>query len=295
MRTLCDDLAFPEGPVVLSDGSIAVCEVEAGQVRQVFLDGTSRVLARTGGGPNGLALGPDGALYVANNGGMHPDAPGMPAVDYSGGSIQRIDLGSAVVTTLYSHCGEHRLSAPNDLVFDTAGGLWFTDSGKRFERHRDHGALFYARIDGSFIDRVVHPVMAPNGVALSPDGRTLYLTETDTSRLIGFEITAPGQVRCDPFPAPAGGRLLWNPPGNQMFDSIAVQADGCICVTALIRGEIDVVTPDGALVATHAMSDPYPTNLCFGGDDMKTAYVTLVGSGRLLEIAWPQPGLRLNW
>ncbi|CAN5126080.1 SMP-30/gluconolactonase/LRE family protein [soil metagenome] len=292
MRTLASGLAFPEGPVVLRDGSIAVGEIGAGRVTRVTLDGVSSLLADTGGGPNGLALGPDGALYVCNNGGV--TAAHVAGPDYAGGSIQRIDIASGTVTTLYSACGDHRLSAPNDIVFDAHGGFWFTDSGKKFARHREQGALYYARTDGSHIEEAAYGLLAPNGVALSPDERTLYFTETETSRLIALPIIAPGKFETLPFPAPGGGRLVCGLPGFQFFDSIAVQADGDICVATLVTGCIQIIAPDGRLVATHAVPDPYPTNLCFGGADMSSAYVTLVETGRLVEIPWPVAGLRLH-
>ncbi len=294
-RTLATGLSFPEGPVVLSDGAIAVCEIGAGRVTRVEPDGSTSLLAYTGGGPNGLALGPDGALYVCNNGGIaYVDGDIVPSPDYSGGSIQRIDIKSGTVRTLYSSVGGHRLSAPNDLVFDADGGFWFTDSGKKFARHREFGGLYYARADGSYIEEIAHGLLAPNGIGLSPDRRTLYYTETETSRLIALNILEIGRVELQPFPAPGRGRLVRGLPGYQMFDSLAVQANGDICVATLVTGCIQVISPVGRTVATHAMPDRYPTNLCFGGSDMTTAYITLVDSGSLIEVQWPEAGLVLN-
>ena len=127
------------------------------------------VVAELGGGPNGAALGPDGHCYVCNNGGFSwrtDDGftrPTGAAADYSGGSIQRVDLARGTAETLYTHCDGVRLHGPNDIVFDGHGGFWFTDFGKTFEDRILRGAVYYARTDGSFIRRAAHPVLTPNG------------------------------------------------------------------------------------------------------------------------------------
>ena len=143
---IATDLGFPEGPVVCADGSVVLTEIRHGRCSRVTPDGTTRVFSVTGGGPNGLALGPDGAFYLCNNGGSrYVDGTSMgqgPHPDYQGGSIQRLDPHTGVCTTLYTTCNGHRLSAPNDLVFDAQGGFYFTDLGKRYARHRDHGGVF---------------------------------------------------------------------------------------------------------------------------------------------------------
>lgn len=293
-------LRFPEGPVAYPDGSVVLVEIERGTVTRVAADGAASVVAHTGGGPNGLAAGPDGALYCCNNGGFawveadgHNRPVGTPA-DYSGGRIERIGA-DGTVTTLYTHCGAHALRGPNDIVFDTAGGFYFTDLGKPRPRDRDLGGLYYALPDGSAITEIAHPVMTPNGIGLSPDGRVLYFAETETSRLWAFDIEAPGQVRKQPWPSPHGGRLVCGLPGFQRFDSLAVMADGNICVATLMTGAITEIAPTGEVVRAVPMPERYPTNICFGGPDLRTAYITLSGTGRLARMEWPTPGLRLNF
>jgi sugar lactone lactonase YvrE len=128
------------------------------------------------------------------------------------------------------------LSAPNDIVFDRQGGFYFTDLGKRRARDRDHGGLYYALPDGSKITELVHPMLSPNGVGLSPDEKTVYVADTETSRLFAFDIVEPGVLRKEPFPAPYTGRLVCGLPGFQRFDSLAVEASGNIAVATLITG-----------------------------------------------------------
>lgn len=283
----------------MSDGSVLVAEIRSGKIRRVRPDGVVETVADCGGGPNGLALGPDGALYVCNNGGNTylPDhfAAIGPARDYAGGSIQRVDLSTGEVTTLYTHCGEHRLSSPNDLVFDRQGGFYFTDFGKKHARHRDHGGLYYARPDGSEIIELAYPVAAPNGVGLSADETELYIAETECSRVWAFNLTAPGVIKKHTGPTPHGGRLLCTVPGYQRLDSLAVDAEGNICIGTLITGQITVVSPKGGVVRSVPMPDTHVTNLCFGGPGLRTAYVTLSGKGQLVSVPWPVSGLKLNF
>src|SRR5262245_28591061 len=173
-RVITTGLKFPEGPVAMPDGSVVLTEIGAGTITRVFPDGRKQVVANTGGGPNGAALGPDGKLYVCNNGGLkwHVEngtyrSTGQ-ADDYKTGSLQRVDLATGKVETLYAECNGNRLCGPNDLVFDRQGGLWFTDYGKTRARDMDRGGIYYCKIDGSQIIEAMHPVLGPNGIGLSP-------------------------------------------------------------------------------------------------------------------------------
>jgi len=299
MKILATGLRFPEGPVSMSDGSVLLVEIARGTITRIAPDGALSVVARPGGGPNGLAIGPDGALYCCNNGGFTwvDDGKilraGLEPPDYSGGRIERIDPVTGAVTVLYERCGEHRLRGPNDIVFDGDGGFYFTDLGKNRARERDHGGVYYARADGSGIVEVAYPILTPNGIGLSPDGALLYVAETETSRLWAFDIVAPGKVAKQPFPSPHGGRLVAGLPGYQRFDSLAVEASGKICIATLLTGAITVISPQGEILRQVTMPDPMTTNICFGGPELRRAYVTLSGTGRLAALDWPEPGLRL--
>ena len=300
MELVADGLGFPEGPIAMADGSVVLVEIRRGTLSRVTPDGRIDVIADLGGGPNGAAIGPDGAAYVCNNGGFEwLDGPGgitAPhgvAKDYKGGSIQRVELSTGEVTTLYTACDDRDLRGPNDIVFDKSGGFWFTDLGKSNIEWSHHGHLLYARPDGSLIRRVREGMVTPNGVGLSPDGSTVYVAETTTSRVWVFEITGPGEIaqaagRFTP------GRVLGPLPGYQLLDSLAVEAGGKVCVATLVNGGITVFDPDGG--AEHiAFPDPLVTNICFGGADMQDAWVTASGTGKLYKCRWPRPGLKLNF
>jgi gluconolactonase len=301
LREIATGLRFPEGPIAMPDGSVVLVEIEAQRLTRVLPDGTTRVIAVTGGGPNGAAIGPDGACYICNNGGFrwheHKGVlrPMLQAEDYTGGRIERVDLVTGAVTVLYTEAGGNKLRGPNDIVFDNAGGFWFTDLGKTRARDWDRGGVYYANADGSLIKEVIFPLVTPNGIGLSPDGDRLYVAETVTGRLWAFDVVAPGEIKRQPFPSPNGGSLVAGLPGYQLFDSLAVDAEGNICVATLFNGGITVISPDGARVEHVPMPDLYTTNICFGGPDLRTAYVTLSGSGRLVAMPWPRPGLPLHY
>ena len=296
---LATGLGFPEGPVACADGSVVLTEIRNNRCSRVAPDGTVSLFSACGGGPNGLAVGPDGAFYLCNNGGSrYVEGTSMgqgPHPDYKFGSVQRIDAKTGAATLLYNECNGHKLSAPNDLVFDTAGGFYFTDLGKRYARHRDHGGLYYALPDGSKIVELAFPILSPNGCGLSPDGKRLYVADTEGARLWAFEVEGPGKIKA-PRPHTAhSGRVIAGLGGNARFDSLAVLANGNIAVATLTTGFITEFSPGGDVIRAVKMPDAYPTNICFGGPNLRTAYITLSDSGRLGVMQWPEPGLKLNF
>ena len=287
-------LQFPEGPIAMPDGSIIVVEIQRGTVSRVSPEGSIEVIATPGGGPNGAAIGPDGACYICNNGGFEWHErnnlvfPGDQPNDYSGGRIERVDLSSGEVNVLYTECNGNPLRGPNDIVFDRQGGFWFTDHGKNRPRDKDRTGVYYATIDGQHIREVIFPMEAPNGIGLSPAEDQLYVAETPTGRLWSFDISEPGVID-------GARRMLAQIPDYHMFDSLAVDAEGNICVATLITGGITVHSPDGERAQLIEMPDILTTNICFGGEDLKTAYITLSSTGSLVSIPWHCAGLPLNF
>ncbi|SFM18453.1 gluconolactonase [Bradyrhizobium sp. NFR13] len=303
IRVLATDLAFPEGPVVMPDGSVVLVEIRAQQLTRVWPDGRKEVVARIPGGPNGAALGPDGKMYITNNGGfswvpsrgmLMPHAP--EPHEYIGGSIQRVDLANGKIETLFTKCGEHNLKGPNDLVFDKQGGLWFSELGKRRARDMDVGGAYYIKPGMTEITEQVIGVLPANGIGLSPDEKTMYIAETPTGRLWAYDIGAPGEVKpADVIYRGERGRPIAGLGGYQMFDSLAVEASGNVCVATLVSGCISVIAPDGKLVEQISTGDRVTTNIAFGGPELKTAYITLSGRGELIAMDWPRGGLPLNF
>jgi gluconolactonase len=305
LREITSGLQFPEGPVAMNDGSVLVVEISRGTLTRVRPNGTKEVVVETGGGPNGAAIGPDGKVYICNNGGLKLTQDGSPTEGlppgYTSGCIQRVDLASGKVEVLYTECNGHPLRGPNDIVFDSTGGFWFTDFGKVQERQKDRTAIYYAKADGSLIKEMIFPIDGPNGIGLAPDDRHLYVAQTFEGRVWQWDIPRPGELsrtqgEGGPLLAgPGGGKLLAGLPGYQLLDSLAVDSAGNVCVATLINGGITVISPDGASVEFIPTGDPLTTNICFGGPGLKTAYITLTGTGKLAAMDWPRPGLKLHF
>ena len=301
LNVVATGLKFPEGPIAMSDGSVLLVEIARGTLSRVEPDGRVEVVAETGGGPNGAAIGPDGHCYICNNGGFGwverrgRIYPGDQAEDYTGGRIERVNLASGEVEVIYEAADGVRLCGPNDIVFDAHGGFWFTDHGKTRPRDRDRTGVFYAKADGSHIEEAIFPLEAPNGIGLSPNGDELYVAETPTGRLWAWPLAGPGQLAGERADRPDGGRLLRGRQGYFLFDSLAVAADGGVCIATIIDGGVTTVYPDDRDPKFVPMPDRLTTNVCFGGKDLRTAYVTLSSTGQLVSMPWDTPGAPLNY
>ena len=296
VKTLATGLRFPEGPIALPDGRVLVVEIARGTLSVVEMDGTVGVVAELGGGPNGAAMGPDGYCYVCNNGGfewIEADGklyPGEQPANYLGGRIERVNIQTGEFDVLYTECDGIPLKGPNDIVFDQTGGFWFTDHGKSRARERDRTGVFYAQPDGSDIAEVIFPMEGPNGIGLSPEEDELYTAETVPGRVWAYELEGPGRLKSN-----GQRRLLIDRPGFHFFDSLAVDADGGVCVATIIDGGVTTLMPDGSAPKFYATSDRLTTNICFGGTDLKTAYITLSSTGQLISTDWDVAGLPLNF
>jgi gluconolactonase len=278
---VAEGLAFPEGPVVMPDGSVIVVETFGGRITRCW-KGRKETVCQIGDGPNGVAIGPDGALYVCNNGGVGREY--FARTDRIG-RIERVDLGTGRFERLYEACGGEPLSAPNDLVFDADGHVWFTDFGRLETRGKQFGGLYCARPDGSAITRIKERATSYNGVGISPDMSTVYVADTIEARIYAFERKI----------APQTPRFVATVPGRVSLDSLAVTAAGNVCVATIgDQGAISTVTPDGN-VGTIRTDDTLTTNIAFGGGDMRDAWITWSGKGLLVRTRWPEPGLRLAY
>jgi gluconolactonase len=324
---VCEGLGYPEGPTALADGSVLLVELAAGTLTKITPAGQREVVATLGGSPNGAAIGPDGQVYVCNSGGftflyvgktgISPvPSPGAIALTadrspaYVGGSIQRVDPRTGEAVTLYREFsgmlgdGMHTLCGPDDLVFDTDGGFWFTDWGHSRGRLRDITGVYYARADGSLIREAIFPLNAPNGIALSPDGRRLYVAETYTRRVLAWDLAGPGQIAKTGDAIDYSHLVTSKIPFEGILDSMALDESGNIYVATMLphgptigqNGGITVVSPEGEVlefieIAAGAVQEPLPSNICFGGADRRTAFVTLGGTGRLVSCRMRVPGL----
>ena len=312
LRIVTSDLRFPEGPIAMPDGSVIVCELGGGAVSRVQPDGTVEVIAEVGGGPNGAAIGPDGMIYLCNSGGSktrihkgHYTVLAEPPDDFRGGSIQRIDPKTGRMEVLYASTDELPLHGPNDIVFDSTGGFYFTDFGRYIKDTVRLGGVFYGRCDGAPLRRLVHPLQFPNGIGLSPDGTELVVAQTYAGVVVRWTVVGPGEivrhrdrdgVETSAYSDRRLGAFLGAARGRGEFDSLAVEADGSVCVATIDHpnGGITTFRPDGTREFV-ALPETTVTNICFGGEGLRQAFITMAHSNRLATMAWPRAGLQLAY
>ena len=205
VRVIATDLEFPEGPVVMPDGSVVLVEIRGRRLTRVWPDGRKRWSRKSPAAPMARRSAPTAKSYVCNNGGFswiptrNTLMPGPPsAAEYIGGSVQRVDLQSGKIQTVVDKCGEHLLKGPNDLVFDKHGGLWFTDLGKRRARDMDLGGFYYVKPGMKEIVEGAFGMLPANGIGIPPNWNTAAIS---TSRQLPGASCGTSR-RCSPTPLP---------------------------------------------------------------------------------------------
>lgn len=208
---------------------------------------------------NGIVFDRDGTMFIA---------------DYVGHNVLRVEAGTRRVT-VQAH--EPRMNQPNDLALAADGTLYASDPNWK----EGTGQLWRIDRDGR-VTRLAEGMGTTNGIDLSPDGRTLYVNESVQRNLWAFTI-GPDRML-------TGKRLLRQFPDHG-FDGMRVDVDGNLYVTRHGKGVVAVVSPDGAVRREVPVLGSKPSNLCFGGPDGRTVYVTEVDHTRLVAFRADRPGL----
>jgi gluconolactonase len=263
------DLAFPEGPV-WHDGALYFTEIVGGRVSRFTPERGVECVAETGGGPNGATLGPDGALYVTQNGGMRRErvTPGILRVTLDG-RVERLTAEVAGVA----------LEGPNDLAFGPDGRLYFTDPrGSSDPRHNQNpGRLFawdLAQASGELLFEL-GPVF-PNGIGFDPSGALLW-TESFSRRVM---------TRRD-----GKAEVILELPERHFPDGFCVGADGRLYVASTYAHCVTVIEGGDIVERLHCGDGSMPTNCCFAGSAL---YVTESRHGTLLRFELGRTGLALH-
>lgn len=259
-----------EGPAFDRDGNLCFVDWETSRIIALAPSGEVKEIFNTGGIPAGLAVDQDGSLWVADEG---DHIHGLLRIDRDGSSRVVID----------SYEGSS-LNGANDLIFAADGSVFFSDPwGSSAET--PIGGFYRLRRDGR-LDRLDSGLAFPNGVALSPDERYVYLAETYRTRILRYELRPDGHV---------GPKEEWaqtGPPSGP--DGMAVDIDGFLYCAHYGGGRIDVFAPDGGLVEVIPVPGANPTNCAFGGPDNRTLFVTEVETGSIYSCESAVPGLPLH-
>lgn len=272
-----DRLVRPEGVMCAMDGSVWCSHGDGGCTR-IETYGSSRTFFGLGGKPNGICLDRDGSVIVANIG---------------SGGVQRLSRDGSVSVVADTFDGKP-LTTANFPFLDRSGRLWVTNSTARAD-YRD--ALNAPRPDGSLLlirdgiaREVANGLNFANGIAVDVDERYVYVAETFGLRVVRYPIRDDGLVG----PLEKYGPHL----GERGYpDGIAFDAAGNLWVTLPSMNALGVITPDGdwSIVLEDQAGKKLnrPTNICFGGDDLRTAYVGSLRGTSLARFQAPFPGMRL--
>jgi gluconolactonase len=275
---------MPEGPCLDSEGQLYVVEVGAGWVTAIDVEmGEARRHWNTGGGPNGCALGRDGMLYVANNGGVEKGEEFVDVTRVHGvGCIQRCDPRTGGLETIFTAGSLGTFSGPNDIAVDGAGALWFTDPGHG-DLKETRGRIYRVLPEGK-PEVVSDGYQYCNGLAFTSDGSTLIVAETGSRTLWQCPVVNGGLGEREPFVRlPRGGGP----------DGLCLDSAGNVIVAGAFLGCVYVYDAQGSEIQAIEMPDKLVTNVAFGGEDLRTLFVTLTMNGEVVAIEWPVPGLRI--
>lgn len=259
INTLANSIGFTKGPVWLTSAELLVTSVSRGLVYRVSIEGGgAEVAAETGGGPNGLAVGPDGVIYVAQNGSVNFQSRSPRSVRPG---IQAIRAGE-VEDLVVEGC-----SAPSDLVLGPDARLWFTDPGQ------PEPSVRALDLRTGQLSTVITGIAFPNGLAFNAAGPELYVADSETGDILRLEV-ADG--------AAGDAAVFANIPSSSP-DGIAFDKEGNLFVAGFATDEVVVLGPSGEQVATMPTgAASRPTNLCFAGPNLSRLVVTAASGGKVL-------------
>ncbi len=244
---------FTEGPAADADGRLYFTDVFAGRVHRVADDGTVETLLDDSQGINGLMFDAAGTLFGCQG---------------RAGRIVKVDVDTKKITPFASEYQGKRFNAPNDLVVDSVGGVYFTDP-QFGQASQDKAAFYYAAADGT-VTRLGDDLNFPNGILLSPDETKLYVLPYRSADVMVYDIKSPGVI--------GQGRVFCKMASVEKFpqrggDGMTIDSKGNLYLTVPAASSIQVVDPAGETLGVIPVPKT-PTNCAFSGKDLKTLVVT---------------------
>jgi gluconolactonase len=283
----------PEDVVVSKDGRVFASDHQCA-VAEILPDGSFKRMGPRGGAPNGINMDRQGRVLIANFG----------IYDRQEGPLQRFDPASGAHETLLAEVGGKRLTSANYPVMDRAGNIWCANSTHaetwpQALDGRDDGFIFVLRPDGS-AQIVAEGLKFPNGMALSADEAFLFCAQTSGADVMRFAVLPGGKLGAGERYGPQLGKL--QEPGGASVpmqdlgytDGVGMDAEGNLWVCLPAANKIVAITP--ALEVVTVVHDPsgevvnHPTNVTWGGPDLKDLYIGSIRAGYVLKARSPVAG-----
>jgi len=255
LTKVAGDCQFTEGPAWHPDGYLLFSDIPNERILRLGADGELTVWLKPSGGSNGLMCDAAGNVYACQ--GESRQVALLRSNDDGLGMLVRV---------LAENFEDKPLNKPNDLAVDASGGLYFTDPNYRQEEPTQPVQGVYYVAAGGAVTRVIDDLPRPNGILVSPDGKSLYVANIEFAQIVRYPIQGPGQLG-DGDVLYAGDKEL---DGERGPDGMALDSDGRIYAS---YREVTVINPDGTLIGRIEVPER-PANCAFGGADNHTLYIT---------------------
>ena len=276
-------IVFTEGPAADAEGNVYYTEITGNRIIKYTPEGAWTEFRRPSRRANGLAFDAQGRLLACEGG-----------AEGGGRQVTRTDMSSGEVEVLADNYEGKKFNSPNDLVVDRQGRIYFTDPryGSQEGKELETEDVYMIGADGGLTRVLTKPdINKPNGIGISPDGKTLYVADTVAepreARVMAFDIAEDGTL--------SGGRKHYSFGSGRGIDGMTIDTEGNIYGAAGNNNNppenhagIYVISPRGELIGRIPIPEDAVTNCTFGGKDLRTLYVT--AGKNLYEIRTKNPG-----
>ncbi|OGU40549.1 MAG: hypothetical protein A2315_01400 [Ignavibacteria bacterium RIFOXYB2_FULL_35_12] len=268
---IADRMRFPEGPAWDGKGNLYVSSCYGGYILKISSNGSLKLIDSAASQnmkqTNGLTVYKDENVY---------------ACDYGLGAILKISPDGKSEIFINGYEGK-KFNRPNDLAFDEQGNLYFTDPKSHGKDELD-GRIFKVDIKSKVITLLADRLAFPNGIAFSPNGKKLFVCESAKNRILTFRVNDNGTL--------SDKTIFAELPGGDP-DGLAFDAEGNLYVAHFGGNAIYVLSPNGEIKEKIITPGKNPSNLEFGGEDMKTLFITEDETNSVYSLQVEIPGLKL--